>query len=245
MEISILKKLNLNDKEINIYLKLLEYGPLSIRNLAELANLNRGTTYEILKKLQEKNLINFYRKDKHQKFVAEDPRNLIKLVEQKEKEIKIAKEKVNHLIPLLKSIQNKSDNKPISKFYEGKNGIKIILEDLLDTVTNKEAQEYFVYSATKGSDDVIKAYPNFTKDRIKRGIKVKAISLAQGGNLNGLDERRWLGTNQGSATYILIYAGKCAFISRDLNEQPVGIIIENQNIYETQKTIFLELWKKL
>jgi hypothetical protein len=76
-------------------------------------------------------------------------------------------------------------------------------------------------------------------------IHVKAISLAKGGGTSGLDERRWLGTNDESATFIIIYASKCAFISRDARQVPVGVIIENKMIYETQKMIFLHLWNKL
>ena len=67
----------------------------------------------------------------------------------------------------------------------------------------------------------------------------------RGGRKHGLDERRWLGSNEDSATYILIYAGKCAFISRDAKGAPVGVIIENKMIYETQRVIFLRLWKLL
>ncbi|MDP3684678.1 MAG: TrmB family transcriptional regulator, partial [Ignavibacteria bacterium] len=101
------------------------------------------------------------------------------------------------------------------------------------------------YSAKRASDDIRSAYPDFTDRRIKKGIQVKSISLAGGGGTHGLDERRWLGTDDESATFILIYAGRCAFISRDNLGNPVGVIVENQMIYETQKMIFLHLWKLL
>jgi len=39
----LLKKLNLNDKEIDIYLKLLETGAMSVRTIANLTKINRGT----------------------------------------------------------------------------------------------------------------------------------------------------------------------------------------------------------
>jgi hypothetical protein len=74
---------------------------------------------------------------------------------------------------------------------------------------------------------------------------VKAISLAKGGRTSGKDERRWLGTDEESATFIIIYAGKCAFISRDAAGLPVGVIIENRMIFETQKVIFNKLWGML
>jgi len=245
MDNTILKKIGLSDKEIKVYLALLEYGAISVRSLAEITGLNRGTTYDILKRLQETNLVTYYHHETKQKFVAEDPEKLISLVKTKEEEFKKTRETIEDIIPELKSLQDKGGNKPTSKFYEGKSGIRLILEDVLNSVESNGEKEYYIYSATNVSEDLYKAYPDFTKHRIKKDIKVKAISLAKGGGEHGLDERRWLGTDQESATFVFIYAGKCAFVSRDSKGIPVGVIIENQMIYETQKVIFSGLWKLL
>ncbi|MEA3463627.1 MAG: helix-turn-helix domain-containing protein [Patescibacteria group bacterium] len=245
MDITIFKKLGLSDKEIKIYLTILKYGAISVRNLAELAGLNRGTTYGVLKNLQQKGLISYYHQETKQKFVAEEPEKLLKLLKDRENELKRTKDKLKKIIPQLKSAQYKGGSKPTTKFYEGKKGVKIILEDILISVSASHNKEYYIYSATEASDDLNSAYPDFTKNRIKKGICVKAISLAKGGGISGLDERRWIGANDKSATFINIYADKCAFISRDSRNNPVGVIIENAMIYETQKIIFLQLWKLL
>jgi HTH-type transcriptional regulator, sugar sensing transcriptional regulator len=245
MDLSIFKKLGLNDKEIKVYLTLLEYGAISVRSLAELADLNRGSAYDILKSLQEKGLVSYFHQDTKQKFVAEDPSSLVKLVENKEKELQKVKDNFGDLIPELKALQDKGGNLPTTKFYEGIKGIREILDDLLLTMSEQETKEYFVYSATEASADLNQAFPDFTKQRIKKGISVKAISMAEGGATHGLDERKWLGTKEESATFILIYGNKAAFISRDAKGNPVGVIIENKMIYETQKIIFLKLWDLL
>ena len=245
MDITILKKLELSDKEIKIYLKLLEYGASSVRGLVELTDLNRGTVYDTLKNLGEKGLVSYYHQETKQKFVAEDLDKLLKLVRDKEEKFRIIKNKLGELIPELKSLQDKGGSRPITKLYENKKGIRFILDDILSSVNQEKIKEYFIYSATNASDDINNAYPDFTKARIKKGIKVRAISLAKGGKTYGLDERRWLGTNDESATFVLIYAGKCAFISRDNIGRPVGVIIENEMIYKTQKIIFLQLWDLL
>lgn len=179
--ITLLKKIGLSDKEIKIYLKLLEYGAVSVRKLAEATDLNRGTVYDILKQLQQKGLVSYFHKETKKKFVAEEPEKLIRLLEEKEKSINNTKAKINELIPELKALQEKGGNAPVTKYYEGKKGIKIILEDLLITLSDNEDEEYYVYSAKEVSDDINEAYSNFTKDRIKKNIKVKVISLAQGG----------------------------------------------------------------
>lgn len=245
MDTTYLKKLGFNEKEILVYLKLLEHGSSSVRNLSELVRLNRGTTYDILKKLQQSSLVSFYHQDTKQKFVAEDPEKLLDLLVGKKAELNKAEEKLSELIPELKSLQNVGGNKPVTKFYEGRAGIKFILDDILNSMKSKNENEYYIYSAQGVREDVYAAYPDFNKKRIKNKIKVKTISLSSGGGTYGLDERKWLnsGEERDSMTYILIYAGKCAFISRDSVNNPVGVIIENQMIYESQKIIFKKLWE--
>lgn len=245
MDISILKKIGLSEKEIKVYLSLLEYGAISIRNLADITEINRGTVYDILKKLQSIGLAAFYHADNKQRFAAESPDKIMLILKNQEEELKKLKNDFSDFIPELKALQGKEETKPTTKFFEGKDGIRTILEDLLESMEEVEKKEYYVYSATHASNDISEAYPNFTKERIKRKIAVKAISLARGGGLSGLDERRWLGTEDESATFILIYDDKAAYISRDLRDLPVGVIIENKDIYNTQKNIFLRLWEFL
>jgi sugar-specific transcriptional regulator TrmB len=245
MNFLLLKNTGLSDKEIKIYLKLLEFGDMSVRDLAQATNLNRGTTYDILKVLQEKGLVSYFHKETKQKFVAEPPEKILKLLDDQEDRLIKSKAEVEKIIPELKSIQDKGGNLPVTKYYEDKKGLKTILEDLLMTMAKSSVKEYYAYSAKEASDDINEAYPGFTKDRIKHGISVKAISLAKGGKVSGLDERRWLGTDNETATFILIYNNKCAFISRDAKSMPVGVLIENQMIFETQREIFLRLWELL
>jgi sugar-specific transcriptional regulator TrmB len=245
MEISILKKLGLSDKDINIYKKLLEHGASSVRDLALVSGLNRGTTYDVLKKLQDVGLASYYHQDTKQNFVAEDPDKILKLVKAREQELKDAEEKLHDLIPELKSLQDIGGEKPVTKFYSGKNGIKFILDDVLSRLKESRVNEYYVYSAPGVREHIQQAYPDFSKKRIKNKIRAKAISLFAGGRTYGLDERKWIETDkkmESNMTYILIYDGHCAFIAQDLNHKPVGVIIENKMIYETQKTIFLQLW---
>lgn len=245
MDVTILKKLGLSEKELTIYLKLLSSGPISVRRLAESVKLNRGSVYEILKNLQEKGLASYYNDTTKQKFVAENPEQLRRLVDAEENRVRSLQDNIGPLILELKSIRGQADNQPVTKLYEEDAGIRTILNDLLDTLKDKEEKEYYVYSAKDASSDIGRAFPGFNAERKKRHIYVKAISLAKGGGTHGLDERRWLGTDDHSATFIIIYSGKCAFISRDKQGTPVGVLIENQMMYNTQKTIFRSLWERL
>jgi sugar-specific transcriptional regulator TrmB len=245
MDTSILEKIGLSEKELTVYLKLLEHGPVSVRHLAEIAKLNRGSVYEVLKELQSKSLVSYYNDTTKQKFVAEDPSQFKRMINNEEDRVHLLKNNIDPLIAELRSLGRKEDNRPVSKLYEKDSGIRSILNDLLETLSHEDNKEYYVYSAKDASSDINHAYPKFNEVRNKNKIFVKAISLAKGGGTNGLDERRWLDSNDKSATFIIIYAGKCAFISRNKQGKPVGILIENQMIYNTQKVIFQDLWKRL
>ena len=91
MDISILKKIGFSDKTAIIYLTLLQLGPSSVRALAAKAQLNRGTTYDALKWLQEQGVVNYFHKDTRQYFVAEAPEKLQTMAASRKQEIQIGR----------------------------------------------------------------------------------------------------------------------------------------------------------
>lgn len=244
MDIEILKKLGFSDKSAKIYLGLLSLGPSSVRNLADYCSLNRGTTYDILKWLQEKGVINYYQKDTKQLFVAEDPEKLRHLVKDEMKELEETEDKLQKMVPELQALYNSGGERPVARYYEKKE-ISQILEDVLEACAASGENIYRIYSAVGVREYLYEQFPTFSDVRIAKNISVKAIALGEGGETCGLDERKWLKTNKTSATYIIIYQGKTAYISLDAKNEPLGVVIENLGIYETQKNIFDELWQKL
>lgn len=244
---TILKDLGLNDKEISVYLALIELGPSPVRVIAAKSKVNRGTTYDILKSLQDQGLVSFYDTKSHQYFVAEPPEKLIQLLEIKSKNIEELKLKIKEALPQIKAKFEKQGGRPAVKLYEGLNGIKHILEDVLSTMEETPDKTYYIYSSTNLRQNVYLAMKDFSEKRKKKNIKVQSISLGEGGQLVGLDERKWIKIpgKESNATYEIIYGGKVAHISLDNAESPVGVVIQNDEIYQTQKLIFQNIWSKL
>lgn len=242
-----LKKIGFSDKEISVYLTLLQQGHSSVRKLAAAAKVNRGTTYDILKSLRQQGLVSYYHQDTKQYFVAEDPDTLKQFLKNKQQALDESKEELSSAIPELKSYYEKQSEKPVVKYYEGSAGIKTILTDVLKTMAGvpEQKREYYVYSSADIRNYLYKDYPNFSKDRVKWKIKVKIIALGEGGEPLGLDERRWLSQKQGSPTYTIIYNHKTAYISVTKAKTPLGIIIEDSGLAKTQRFIFDHIWKTL
>src|SRR3989338_7097948 len=243
---TLLQQFGLTDKESAVYLSLIKLGPSAVRLLAQEAQGNRGTTYDILKNLISQGLVSYYNKESHQYFAAERPEKLVLALEQKQKDLETVKEKIHQNLPELQLLFGQKGGKPLMKLYEGTKGIRQILEDVLNTVGKAEDKTYYVYSSSSVRQNVYHSMPDFSDRRIKKKIKVKTISLGPGGQLVGMDERKWLSSAKNDlATYELIYGGKVVHISLDNSENPVGVMIENTGIYETQKLIFEFNWSKL
>lgn len=268
-----LRQFGLNEKEISVYLGLISLGPSPVRLIASKSGTNRGTTYDILKSLMDLGLVSYYKQysksSKKQYFVAEPPRKLLDAVEAKRRNFESLKLEIGQAIPELESLYEKSGARPVVKYYEGTAGLRIILQDVLASMRGKNSpnpslekrgtpsllqregwgefseSKYFVYSSADIKNQLYKAYPNFNKDRIKAGISNQVIAFGKGGELVGLDERKWIDKEHGAPTYIIIYAGQVAMISLDATKNPVGVIIENDALYETQKMLFEFIWQKL
>jgi sugar-specific transcriptional regulator TrmB len=250
MEIQvILKNFGLSEKEVAVYLSLVELGPSSVREIAAKSKVNRGTTYDILKSLIGIGIVSYYNKESKQYFMAEEPEKLLAAIDQKKEDLDEVRENIEQSLPLIKILFEKQGGKPVVKFYEGSKGVRKIFEDVLDEVMLAADKTYYLYSSATAEHrkNVYGSMPDFSEKRIKKGIKVKIISLGEGGKLAGLDERKQMpvGSKDLKATHEIIYAGKIAHISIDSNQEPVGVVIQNEEIYNMQRMIFEYTWSKL
>ncbi|MFA6552820.1 MAG: helix-turn-helix domain-containing protein [Patescibacteria group bacterium] len=242
---TILKQLGLSEKETQVYLALLNAGPSSVRTLANTAGVNRGTTYDILKILIKRGLASYYHQDKRQYFLAEDPEKLKNFLQDRMHELEESKSAVEKIIPELKSVYNRAEDKPVVKYYQGTKGVKTVLGDVLEVMTQANEKEYYVYSASNIRQHLYDGFPNFAKERVKRKIRCKVIAVGSGGQLWGMDERKWLSKTEGSPTYMIIYYNKLGLISLDKNKQTIGMIISDPGLYQTNMMIFKYVWKTL
>ena len=244
MNTELFKKLGMSDKVAQIYQSLLSLGPSSVRSLADGAGLNRGTTYDALKWLEDKGLVTFYHKDTKQYFVAEHPDRLLSVVREKKFETERLEREIERSLPEFMALHHKGGERPVAQYVSARE-LNTILEDVLLTCEHSEEKMYRIYSTESVREFLYEEFPTFSDARIAKGISVKAIAIGDGGELRGLDQRKWLPAHERLSTYIIIYPGKTAFISLDAKEQPVGVLIQNEGIYQTEKHIFDTLWDSI
>ncbi|WP_235898602.1 TrmB family transcriptional regulator [Parahaliea maris] len=243
IKLDALSQLDLDERQVSIYRSLLKLGPASIRDVAAESGINRGTTYETLKQLATKGVVSYFPKGRRRVFQAEDPERLMSLAESKQQALSQAVEQLrNDIIPALKQTQTTFSPGNV-RFYEGDDGVELVLRDLLESAGRDPERGYSVISTRTLREHLYRPFPNFTRQRIERGIRVRVLAVGAGGDEAELAERKWLPAGEGTdASYIAIYPPKVAMITLAAQNYPVVVIIDSQAIALTQQLMFDTLW---
>ena len=155
----ILINYGLTEKQAQVYLACLELDSAPVQKIALKSALPRTTVYEVLELLKRKSLVSSFLKKKVRYFTAQDPNQLVKIAQNNVDELKEA-------LPNFNAIFGKNRNKPTTRFYEGKQGMKIILEEILD-----EAKEIMSFvSADDLFSELGDDFYRFVERRFKKKI---------------------------------------------------------------------------
>ena len=236
-----LEKIGMADKEAKVFLASLELGSRAVQEIAKKADINRATTYVIIEKLMKKGLMSSVEKGKKTFFQTEDPKRLLKLLEEKEEGIKRKEEEFKKYLPELETLFNSTEEKPKVRFFEGKDGLIAIREDyfkakdkeVLGIFARDEEKKVFTQEERK----------NALKERINKKINLKLIytdeEKAKGESK--LTKVRFVPKDKFplSSSYI-IYDNKVGIVS--LKGKLIGVIIENKEISNTFRSIFNLAW---
>jgi len=232
-----LKEFGLTDKEIKVYIACLKLGTALVQDIAKKAGTYRTYTYEILKSLKEKGLVSYVIKSGKQYFEVAEPEKLLNILKEKE-------QKIQKLMPQLETLYKSAVEKPKIEIYEGKQGIKTVIDDLIKT-----GKDILVYGSTKKQLSLLHFYfPNYIRRRIKAKIKIKVLTEhsketeeLRKKDKKELRETRFWPKGIDPPTTTNIYGNKVAILS--LEKELLGIIIESENIAKTQRIVFDLLWK--
>jgi len=238
MEYAELKQLGLSENEIKVYVALLELGNSKVDAISKRVPLPRTTIYGILKSLLEKGLVSFVIKAGIKHYEATEPKRLF-ITEQEKLQA------LQKIIPNLEQIRQTVVKKPTIEMYEGGEGIKSVYEDIL-----RAKQTVFSFGNTRLLFELLEYYiPNYIKKRIKEKIKFYAITEKSETSMElrkrdkkELRETRFSSQIETMASATYIYGNKVAILTL-LKKEPVGVIIENEEISSSQKIIFDLLWK--
>ncbi len=229
MKEDMLRSWGLNDKEIKIYLANLKMGNSTVQKIADYASVNRTSAYDLLKSLEKKGFASYIIQSGKRYYQATNPSKLSDILKERENMLKKA-------LPELKAMSESVAKRPKVEVYVGKDGLKTIFEDILDTAKSFEG-----IASKKQLFKLFKYYlPHFVERRKKKGIKVRLINETEPYDLSA--PYKLMKGKIKTATWL--YNGKIAMISLE-EAEPMGILIEEKNFFKSQKMMFDFIWDNL
>jgi len=223
------------EREAKVYLALLELGEASVLRVAQTSGIERTYCYDILESLIKNGMATRMEIAGKQRYVGESPDTLAYIFEQRASKFKKS-------LPELRSRYNSGGQKPVVRFYEGKESLEKIYNELENCVR---------YDAITSPAALYKMQGTWVNEvaarLVKKGIKVRELVSAEMGMPEfgrifraPLQEVRVLPSNVLLSTDTLIYENKVVSISY----APVyhAVVTEGSGIVTTQKALFEYMW---
>ncbi len=234
-----LQEIGLSDKEASVYLNLLNTGDSSVGEIAESTKIKRPTVYTIVESLSKKGLVSETTKGTKTKYQAEPPERLETFVERQKVLLEEKSKVLKDVIPELKTMQRDSFDKPIVRYYEGKEGLISSLEELFAS-KEEEQSIYFVYPKDKvdelWAEEDRKIYK---KKRLGAGLRSQTVYTWPQAEIPKADdgsERLKIDADKYPIKAdIAIFGDKVKI--HTLTDKLSGIFIQNRDVADTLKSL--------
>jgi HTH-type transcriptional regulator, sugar sensing transcriptional regulator len=237
--------IGLESRDMRVYETLYRLGKASLRTLAQETGLNRGTVYEIIKKLLDLGMVTFTQIGERRRYTAAEPEILTTLIQEGRDRLQSLEASSKDYSAQLRDTQQVNGKGYPARFFEGDEGVAAILRDVLQTVKTLEPKSYDVISSQRVSSFIYNNFRGYSRRRVKLGLFVRVLSDAAAVDPPVLAERRQLTAGKTSLdSYTLIYGNKLALISLSETNVLSGIIVTDAGIAGTQREIFERLWQQ-
>ena len=234
----VLKNLGFSKKEVEVYLALLSLGPAPVTRIAKKSKTFRTYTYDILEELVKKGVVSSYIRSRTRFFEATEPTKLLEIIKEKEQQIK-------SILPELEDLKGSSTKKPDLEFYEGKEGIKTLMEKIIKA---KPKELLVIANAQKQIEAMGFYFEQYLKQRIQQKIKTRVLAERSKFSTERIKkkdkeeyrETRFLPLKITEPVVKYIYGVTVVIISFEPNI--IGMSFTDNNISAYEKKVFEILW---
>lgn len=240
MDQLILEKAGLTKNEVKTYLALLELGQATAIQISKKAELHTSRAYESLNRLLDKGLVSAVERRGVKHFQAAEPQVILNYMEQR-------KDDVEKLLPELELLQQKQTETPTATVYYGFKGVTNWFTNLLRSV--EKGDEILVFGASGreyASDTAQTFFKNYTRQRIKKGIKQKLLFNVGSKEAGGYYEKqkhttvRYLPQGAATPAAINIVGNKVATLV--WRGAPTLFVIDSKEVADSYRAYFKVLW---
>ena len=139
-----LQEIGLSEKEAQVYLALLQVDNESIQDIAKKTGINRTTVYPVLESLEKKGLVNEVEIGKKTHYESAPPERLETFVDRQKVILEERSSRLKDIIPQIKGIQREKGERPVVKFFQGREGAISAYEEFYSFPKNVEKDGYFI-----------------------------------------------------------------------------------------------------
>ncbi|MFH1284380.1 MAG: helix-turn-helix domain-containing protein [Candidatus Peregrinibacteria bacterium] len=128
-----LQEIGFNGSESRVYMELLRIGPQAVSIISMRLNMNRTTTYSVLKSLEHKGVVASYKNGNMKYFAANDPNSLIGYIDMQCRTFDYHRSELLSEIPRFRdTFKGYAIKKPVVSYFEGVEGVKRVMNDVVD-----------------------------------------------------------------------------------------------------------------
>lgn len=229
----ILQSLGLLDSEITTYLAALENGPGTVLEIVKSTKLSRQATYVAIDMLSKRGLMSSALRGKKRYYAAEHPEKLLAYAKRRDMEMHERVKDLERMLPELE-LQTGGE-RPVVRLFEGKEGLKAIIEDMKSTEFKKSVEIADLEALYKVlSPDDLKTMRTALQ---KRGVKIRGIYAgAPGPKFVETDRIPLADEFSGFKADIGVYGNKVEMIT--FEGKLYSIIIESEALAKTLNILF-------
>lgn len=240
------KNFGLNEKETQAFLKMIELGAQPVSTIAKYVGVPRSSMYVILERLKKLNLVQEFQQNSILYVKPVAVKSFQEILKTKKRQLEQNEAILAENLPQLEAIENKLSITPLVRFYEGKNAVMQMYEDIL------KAKEFYAIFNISIVKEKMPEYYNYVAISLKKsGGKAKEIlvfskeaKLYKNKFSSQKHQIKLLGKGKSFNSDTVLTNDKIYLISYGEKEIS-GTEIKNPTLANTQKVLFEELWNRL
>jgi len=240
-----LQKLGLTKGESKVYEALLTTGISTVGPVLKKSGVAYSKIYHILNRLIDKGLVSFILKEKTKYFSAVEPTRIREYIEKQEQQLNENKDMFERLLPEIEKLRLSVGKKEEAEVFMGEKGLMTAYENLLknsdktdigiffyvhDSVHYKNAEKFY-----SKSWQIIKKFGNKWNGVANQEFrKVKLVKMYP-----SFVEQRYVSFPLPSNIDVI----RNKVLITIWRNEPIGILIESQELAENLRKYFEAVWK--
>lgn len=246
----LLQKLNLNRKQVAIFLSLVKLGKATAAAIARDSGVTRTHVYDLTEELIEKGLVSVVEEHSIKVYEAVDHAGLLAYVSREQTDLREISKKLEQMAGDFNGLQVGLKQKTKVRFFDGIEGVKNLYEEIKRDLSRQSASsEVLTIFSPEKANALIPGFYFFdfpvvtVRDIVCEDAMATAYKKQIQNSKNKVQYKMWPEGRGIFPTDNIAWLNKVAYV--DLTGYPSGIIVENVAMVRTFTMMFNAMWMSL